>query len=157
MSGAGALFAWAVPLQAGMIPPPPVRIPGGHTRTIFSILIRPAMTASADNAPAPDPSRACTVARPETCAGEQPAQASVSMAANEDAGCHSAVPLQGLCAGSGAGGRGHAAGKAELQGGPSGLQMITTSLDRSVLLWHVPYAAGGVASDAWKRAKVCRY
>ncbi len=148
---AGALFACALPLEAGVAPPPPVRIPGGHTRTVFSIHIAPAHAHAAAHAPAPG--RAGEAALAGTGAGEGGDGGFACAPAAGDAegrGEGGASPAAGLRNGKGL----RAAGDAAERGPSRGLEIITTSMDRSVRLWQVPRAAGGARSDAWKAAKV---
>ncbi len=148
---AGALFACAVPLEAGAAPPPPVRIPGGHTRTVFSIHIASAHAHAA--APELASGRAGEAAPAGTVPGKGDDSRSMFAPAAGDAegrGEGVASPAAGLRNGNGA----RAAGGDAEQGPPRGLQIVTTSMDRSVQMWQVPRAAGGARSDAWKAAKV---
>ena len=132
-SSAGALYAWNVPLQPGMPAPLPVRIPGRHTRAIFSI------HCSAESAADP-----ISVLHPDMLACED-GQGQVAESMRDSSGV----------AGARAEGSGCVAGQASAQGQCArSFRIITTSLDRSVQLWHVSNGADGMPCDAWKAAKV---
>lgn len=111
-----------------------MRIPGGHSRAVFSI------HCSAEGGAAGPAS----LLHPNMPACED----------GQDQFADSRRDSTGV-AGARAEGSGSVAGQADAHGqGARSLQMITTSLDRSVQLWRVPHGADGMPCDAWKPAKV---
>ena len=121
-----------------MPPPSPVRIPGGHSRAVFSIHCN-AASGVAD----PASQLHCAAEHPDVPARED----SQDQAA--DVGWNSIGVASDRAEGSG-----RAAGQADAPSRARSLHMITTSLDRSVRLWHMPCGADGVPFNAWKAAKV---
>ena len=113
--------------------PSPVRIPGGHSRAVFSIH--------------------CSA---ESNAADPASLLRADLPACEDGQDWVADPRRDSIGVAGAGpvGSGSVAGQGNAHGQARGLQMITTSLDRSVQLWALRYGADGVPCDAWKAAKV---
>ena len=210
---AGGLYGYPIPLQPGQKPPSPVRIPGGHTRSVFAIsfaLGRAVDPASASPSAPQGSANAATDDSHPSSHSEGPDTASPPVDGNSAAGQENASPLEitsadAHCDAAPLGDAGSAAdanirrltggdraestqtsqhaevhstaevsdptaggtlssvpnGHLSAQSQPSvgddsgatALQMMTTSMDRSVIRWAVRLP---LEESAWKTAKARR-